>query len=86
MVGLPEVNAQTLEKIAEAKAARDILVHNAGIINQIYISKSGGAARFTNGQKIDVSGDYTRDVWQLFVELLLTITDSLIQKFDEKPA
>ena len=52
----------------------------------MYLSKSGGEARFEIGQEIDVSGDYTRDVWRLFVELLVTIIDSLIQKFDEKHA
>lgn len=86
IVGIPEIEAQQLEKLAEAKATRDILVHNSGIINQMYLSKSGGEARFEIGQEIDVSGDYTRDVWRLFVELLVTIIDSLIQKFDEKHA
>ncbi|TAJ93212.1 MAG: hypothetical protein EPO31_03100 [Gammaproteobacteria bacterium] len=84
MVTLPEIDSQDIEKISEAKAARDILVHNSGIINQIYINKSGGSARFTIGQKIDVSGDYTRDIWQLFVELLVTIVDSIIRKCEQE--
>lgn len=83
-IGLAEIELEKSEKIAEAKATRDILVHNAGIVNQIYVNKSGSAARFKNGQMINVSGDYTRDTWIVFVEVLVTITDSLIQKFDEK--
>lgn len=82
MVSLPEIDAEDLAKIAEAKAARDILVHNAGIINQIYLNKSGSAARFLIDQKIDVSGEYTLSIWKLFVELLITITDSIIHKCD----
>jgi len=48
IVSIPHVSKDELEQIAEAKASRDILVHNAGIINQIYIQKSGNASRFTN--------------------------------------
>ena len=86
IVGLPVIEDQNLEIIAEAKAARDILVHNAGIINNIYINKSGNAARFKIGQKIDITGDYTKDTWRHLVELLIIIIDSLIKKFEEKPA
>lgn len=84
LVSLPEIQSKTIEKIAEAKAARDILVHSAGVVNQIYITKSGNAARFGIGQKIDVSGDYTRDTWQLFVEFLVNTTDQLIQRFGKE--
>lgn len=83
-IGLPKISVEKIAKLAEAKATRDILVHNAGVVNQIYINKSGDAARFKSGEIIDVSGDYTRDIWILCVELLITIIDSLIQKFDVK--
>lgn len=83
IVDLPKINIDVLEKIAEAKATRDILVHNAGIINQTYLNKSGSAARFRINQKIDVSGDYTLTVWKLFVEHLIAIIDGIIHKFDK---
>lgn len=86
LVTLTEVDAQKIEKIAEAKAARDILVHNAGIINQIYLNKSGGSARFSLNQEIDVSGNYTLDTWKILVEFLVYVVDSVILKFENKPA
>lgn len=82
LVGLPEFTKEELDKLAEAKACRDILVHNAGVANQIYIHKSGEAARFNEGQKMDVSGDYTRDTWSLLIEMLVKIIDPAIEKFE----
>jgi hypothetical protein len=86
LVKLPDMPLDTLEKVAEAKATRDILVHNAGIVNKIYLEKSGQAARFSVGNMIDVSPHYTRDVWHLLVGVLIKTSDSLIEKFEEKTA
>jgi hypothetical protein len=80
LVSIPQILTENLEKICEAKASRDILVHNNGIVNEIYIQKSGAAARFQDGAKIDVSGDYTKDMWQLFSMVLLEVTDAVISK------
>lgn len=80
LIGLPGITQDKLEKLAEAKACRDILVHNAGIANKIYIIKSGGAVRCGEGQIMDVSGDYTKDVWSLLVSILITVIDSVIEK------
>lgn len=82
LVKLPDIPPDTLEKVAEAKATRDILVHNAGIVNKIYLEKSGQAARFSVGNMIDVSPHYTRDVWHLLVGVLIKTSDSLIEKFE----
>jgi hypothetical protein len=84
LVRFPNIPPVTLEKVAEAKATRDILVHNAGIVNKIYLEKSGRAARSNVGSMIDISSDYTKDVWQLLVGVLITLLDSLIEKFEEK--
>jgi len=80
IVSIPQFSKEEMDKIAEAKASRDILVHNAGIINQIYVQKSGSASRFSDGEKIDISGGYTRDVWELLSKVLLIITDAVIEK------
>ena len=86
LVGLPEFTKEELNKLAEAKACRDILVHNAGVANQIYIHKSGDAARFNEGQKIDVSGDYTKDTWSLLVRILIKTIDPVIEKAEKASA
>jgi hypothetical protein len=75
-----------IERIAEAKASRDILVHNAGIVNQTYVNKAGPAARFVLGELLDVSGHYTRDTWTLFLNSLTQVVDSLLARFSPKSA
>lgn len=69
-----------LGKIAEAKATRDLLVHNAGIANKIYLQKAGQFARYKVGEEVGVDGDYTLDMWQLLSSVLITAIDCLIQQ------
>jgi hypothetical protein len=76
------ISDKELGQIAEAKATRDLLVHNAGIVNQVYLDKSGKFARSKIGEIISVGGDYTRDTWQLFSSALITIIDCLTKKFE----
>jgi hypothetical protein len=45
----------------EFKATRDIIVHNSGIINELYIEKSGANARGKLGDKIIVDSKYFGD-------------------------
>jgi hypothetical protein len=78
------VSDTDIGRIAEAKATRDLLVHNAGITNQIYLQKAGQFVRFKVGDKVSVAGHYTLDTWQLFSSVLITAIDSLIQKFETK--
>ena len=73
-------------KIAEAKATRDLLVHNAGVVNDIYLQKAGKHARFTLGQAVSVTGHYTRDVWQTMASVLTGTIDTLLRVMPVKPA
>ena len=43
-----------IERLAEIKATRDVLVHNKGIANAIYVDKSMGRARFAVGEVVEV--------------------------------
>ena len=38
-----------IDALAEIKAARDILEHNAGVVNEIYRRKAGKRARYEVG-------------------------------------
>jgi hypothetical protein len=80
-----KVSTSDLGQITEEKATRDLLVHNAGIVNHIYLQKSGSFARFKAGQEASVAGDYTRDTWQIFTSVLITAIDCLIRKFEKMP-
>lgn len=78
------VSDSDLGRIAEAKATRDLLVHNAGIVNDIYMQKAGQCTRFNVGETVSVTGDYTLDTWQLFSRVLITTIDQLIKTFGAK--
>ncbi|MBU2640952.1 MAG: hypothetical protein KJ889_04035 [Gammaproteobacteria bacterium] len=78
------VSDADLGSITEAKATRDLFVHNAGVANKIYLQKAGQFARFKVGEKVSVDGDYTLDVWQLLSSVLITAIDCLIHEFDTK--
>lgn len=45
-------SAAEVERLAEAKVTRDVLVHNRGIANKTYESKAGRLARFKDGEKV----------------------------------
>ncbi|MFH1636232.1 MAG: hypothetical protein ABIG63_19765, partial [Chloroflexota bacterium] len=42
----------------EIKAARDVIVHNAGIINDVYIQKAGDKSRGNIGDRLVIDSDY----------------------------
>lgn len=58
-------SADDVDQLAEAKASRDVIVHNAGIANKVYLQKAGRLARFRLGQTVEITGPYHRLVWQL---------------------
>jgi hypothetical protein len=72
--------ADEIERMAEVKATRDVLVHNRGVANQVYVSKSGKAARFTAGSRVAVPEPYHRATWELLRKLVADICDAAIGK------
>lgn len=71
---------EQVERLAEIKATRDVLVHNKGIANLLYIEKSMGRARFAEGDKVDVPEGYHRESWQLIRQVVTDIAGAAIQK------
>jgi hypothetical protein len=69
-----------IEKIAEAKAARDVLVHSRGIAGKAYESKAGKLARCQDGQKIDIPEHYHRETWELIRKVITDISNAAIAK------
>jgi hypothetical protein len=75
-------SAAEIERISEAKASRDMLAHNRGFANKIYESKAGRAARFKDGDRIEISEQYHREIWELIRKLiadLCSATDAKLQ-------
>jgi hypothetical protein len=72
--------ADEIERIAEAKASRDVLVHNKGIANKTYESKAGNRARFHEGDKISIPEHYHRETWELIREVVSDVSNAAIAK------
>jgi hypothetical protein len=72
-------SADEIAGIAEAKATRDVLIHNRGVANCTYESKAGPRARYA-GQRIDVPEPYHRGVWELLRKVAADASDAALAK------
>jgi len=77
-LGYPSANE--IARIAEAKATRDVLVHNRGIANKTYELKAGSLARFKDGDTIDIPEDYHRETWELICKVVADVANAAIAK------
>ncbi|MCL4559794.1 MAG: hypothetical protein M1281_04155 [Chloroflexi bacterium] len=57
IIGIDNTDPAFLDYI-EIKATRDLVIHNSGIINQIYLSKVGDKKRGVTGQSIMIDAGY----------------------------
>jgi hypothetical protein len=75
MFGKPKEYLQNVEKVLaitidqdvineyiEIKASRDIIVHNSGAINKMYVEKAGAARRGEIGDELKIDSNYYRQV------------------------
>lgn len=69
-----------IAKIAEAKASRDVLVHNRGVASKTYESKAGTLARYKDGQWIDIPEHYHRETWELLRKVVTDVSNAAIAK------
>lgn len=72
--------AGEIERIAEAKTSRDVLVHNRGIANKIYELKAGNLARYKDGEKLDITEYYHHETWELIRKVITYISNTAISK------
>ncbi len=72
--------ADEVEKLAEIKASRDILVHNKGIANATYIAKAGNLARCKDGERLPISEQYHRESWEMIKRVVGDVSDAAIKK------
>jgi hypothetical protein len=59
-----------VESLAEVKATRDILEHNAGVVNDVYVRKAGKKARYSVGVRIDIDDAYHLESWRLIKKVV----------------
>ncbi|MGV3652408.1 MAG: hypothetical protein ACO1OK_13370 [Devosia sp.] len=70
-----------LSAYVELKATRDLLIHNDGIINEIYLEKVGDRARGVVGDRIIVDADYFEQSVRLLKKISSTIYRGLLDKY-----
>ena len=79
-IGLTIPASAEIDQLAEAKASRDVLIHNKGIADLEYRTKAGSLARYPVGQALDIPKPYHRTVWQLLLKLTADLADGAAAK------
>jgi hypothetical protein len=69
-----------IDRIAEAKASRDVLVHSRGVASKTYAAKAGRLARCPIGQRIEITEQYHREAWELLRKVVRDVSDAAIAK------
>lgn len=77
-LGCPTVDE--VDRIAEAKATRDVLIHNRGVATKAYESKAGRLARFHDGELLDIPQPYHRQIWELLRKVAADVCDAALAK------
>ena len=57
-----EIEPEIISAYIEIKASRDIIVHGNGVANNIYLEKSGEAARASLGDELSIDRNYFKSV------------------------
>ncbi len=78
-------SADEIDRLAEIKASRDILVHNSGAVNAIYLDKAGVLARGNLGAQLDISDQYHEASWQLVKKVIEDVSTAAIGRFAPSP-
>jgi hypothetical protein len=70
--------------LAEIKVSRDVIEHNAGIVNNIYLDKAGAKAQFKDGEALEVPDPYLRQSWSLLKKICNDICVAAIKTLSIK--
>ncbi|MGH7173535.1 MAG: hypothetical protein ACRELG_24910 [Gemmataceae bacterium] len=74
---------EEIDALAEIKAARDILEHNAGVANEIYRRKAGKRARYEVGDHVELEDAYHLESWRLIKKVVQDVTSAAIGRLSE---
>lgn len=72
-----EINNTLRDEWIELKATRDLIAHNSGVINDVYIKKAGELARGHSGEKIKIDKAYFENAVAKSKSLVGRITSQL---------
>ena len=65
-----------IQQVAEAKATRDVLAHNRGVVTRAYEAKAKPLARYADGELVEVGEAYHRATWVLLCKVVEDVTDA----------
>lgn len=78
-----EIDAFLQADYAEIKATRDVLVHNDGITNEIYLRKVVNGARADNNEKLPIDSEYFDESIACMKRLISSIYQQMMEKYGE---
>ena len=78
-----EIDGFLQANYAEIKATRDVLVHNYGITNEIYLRKVGNSARADNNEKLPIDSEYFDESIACMKRLISSIYQQMMEKYGE---
>jgi len=79
-VGLP---SDLKDQFAEIKATRDVIVHNSGRVNEIYLQKAGQLARAANREQLPVTTDYFTSTIACLKKLVIALYKQILEKYGD---
>jgi len=76
-----ELPQEVKEQYAEIKATRDILVHNSGEVNDLYLSKAGDRARADEEELVPLDAEYFEQSIRTMKSLVIKVCTKLLKKY-----
>lgn len=78
-----ELQEETKGSFAETKATRDILVHNMGVANEVYLRKARAKARASQGKPIPLDSQYFSESIRCMKSLTVDVFSKCLDKYRE---
>lgn len=78
-----ELQEEAKERFAEIKATRDILVHNMGAANEVYLRKAGVKARACQGKPIPLDSQYFSESIRCMKSITVDVFSKCLDKYGE---
>ncbi|KAJ3049424.1 hypothetical protein HK102_012509, partial [Quaeritorhiza haematococci] len=73
------------EALLEMKAARDVLEHHRGVVGREYMDKAGTAARYAEGELVQIEEPYLLDRFGLLGAIVRDMTAAAVGKASGSP-
>lgn len=83
LVNITAPSKDQIDAISEIKASRDIIVHNEGIANEIYISKAGSLSRAKSGDRLAFDHVYAFESWKILNTVIKDVGQQISKKIEK---